>query len=76
MWINECAYCLEEGVALKPGDVDVATVMGFGFPPWRGGLMFYAERVGYQKIYDTLAAYAEKYGHGSYRPSEWLRAHA
>jgi len=76
MWINECAYCLEEGVTLKPGDVDVATVMGFGFPAWRGGLMFYAQRIGYQKIYDTLAAYAEKYGDGSYKPSEWLRAQA
>jgi 3-hydroxyacyl-CoA dehydrogenase len=71
MWVNEAAYCLDEAVALKPGDVDVATVMGFGFPPWRGGLMFYAQKVGYKKIYDTLADYAEKYG-GPYKPSEWL----
>jgi len=72
LWINECAYCLEEGVALKPSDVDIATVMGFGFPPWRGGLMLYARQVGYKKIYDTLAKYAEKFGGGPYTPSEWL----
>ena len=76
MWVNEAAYCLEEGVALKPGDVDVATVMGFGFPAWRGGLMFYAQKVGYTKIHDTLAKYAEKYDGGPYKPSEWLLAHA
>ncbi|MCK5558669.1 MAG: 3-hydroxyacyl-CoA dehydrogenase, partial [Candidatus Hydrogenedentes bacterium] len=72
LWINECACCLEEGVVLKPSDVDIATVMGFGFPPWRGGLMLYAKQVGYKKIYDTLAKYAEKYGGGPYTPSEWL----
>jgi 3-hydroxyacyl-CoA dehydrogenase len=74
-WVNECAYCLEEGVALKPSDVDIATVMGFGFPPWRGGLMLWAKAVGYKKISDALAKYAEKYD-GVYKPSPWLTSEA
>jgi len=72
MWINECAGCLEEGVALSPGDVDIATVMGFGFPPWRGGIMYYAKQVGYKQVHDTLAKYADQYGGGPYTPNKWL----
>ena len=37
---------LEEGVALRPGDVDIVYVYGYGFPPYRGGPMWYAQEVG------------------------------
>jgi 3-hydroxyacyl-CoA dehydrogenase len=75
IWVNAAAECLEEGIALKPGDVDVATVMGFGFPPWRGGLMHYAAKEGYKKIVDALDGYAKKYG-PVYEPCQWLRDQA
>lgn len=74
-WVNAAALCLQEGIALKPGDVDVATVMGFGFPPWRGGLMYYASQVGYGKIVAALDGYAKKYGK-IYEPAQWLRDRA
>lgn len=74
-WVNAAALCLEEGIALKPADVDVATVMGFGFPPWRGGLMFYAQTEGFGKIVAALDKYAAKYG-PIYTPAQWLRDQA
>lgn len=74
-WVNAAADCLHEGIALKPGDVDVATVMGFGFPPWRGGLMHYAQREGFSRIVDALDGYAKKFG-PVYEPSPWLRERA
>ena len=58
--------------ALSPGDVDIATVMGFGFPPWRGGIMYHAKQIRYKKVYDTLSKYADQYGDGPYTPSKWL----
>ena len=71
-WVNIAADCLHDGTTLTTGDVDVATVMGFGFPPQRGGLMNYAERIGYAKIVEALDRYTAKYGK-VYEPSAWLR---
>lgn len=70
--VNAAAECLEEKIALKESDVDVATVMGFGFPPWRGGLMHYAQKEGFKKIVAALDGYAKKYG-SFYEPCQWLR---
>ncbi|MGB6713671.1 MAG: 3-hydroxyacyl-CoA dehydrogenase NAD-binding domain-containing protein [Candidatus Cybelea sp.] len=36
-------HLLEEGVALRPGDIDIAYVYGYGFPPHHGGPMWYAD---------------------------------
>ena len=47
--VNRGAYLLEEGVALRPGDIDIVYVYGYGFPPHRGGPMWYADEVGVQR---------------------------
>ena len=44
--INEGARALEAGVAARASDIDVIYVNGYGFPAWRGGPMFYADRLG------------------------------
>lgn len=44
--INEAAQILEEGIAEKAADIDLVTVHGYGFPRWRGGLMFHADSLG------------------------------
>jgi 3-hydroxyacyl-CoA dehydrogenase len=56
--INEGAKLLEEGVALRPGDIDVVYTSGYGFPRRRGGPMFYADQIGL----DTVLAGLRKYG--------------
>ncbi len=59
--INEGAKILEEGVALRPGDIDVVYTSGYAFPRRRGGPMFYADEIGL----DTVLAGLNKYGEDS-----------
>jgi len=60
--INEAAKILEEGIALRPSDVDIVWINGYGFPPYRGGPMHFADAEGTKKVYDTIVEYREKYG--------------
>lgn len=60
--INEAARILEDGIVAGPGDVDVGMIFGTGFPPFRGGLLKYAETVGIAKIAATLERYAAELG--------------
>jgi 3-hydroxyacyl-CoA dehydrogenase len=61
--VNEAAKILEEGIAYRSSDVDVMWINGFGFPRYRGGLMFWADNtLGVPKIRDTLHQWYEKYG--------------
>ena len=52
--INEASDILEEGSAQSPKDIDLVTVHGYGFPKWRGGLMYHADQVGLTRIVKTL----------------------
>lgn len=70
--INEAAVCLEEGVVAAPRDIDVAMVMGTGFPPFRGGLLRHADAVGVPIIADRLARLADAHG-VRFRPAEILQ---
>ena len=56
--INEGARILEEGIAARPSDIDVIWIYGYGWPVWRGGPMFYADRVGLASIRDRLGEMA------------------
>src|SRR5688572_14025840 len=60
--INEGARVLEEGVALRAADIDVIYVNGYGFPAYRGGPMFHADRVGLAKIHERVAAFHRELG--------------
>lgn len=50
--VDEGASMLEEGIAHLASEVDVVCVNGFGFPAWRGGPMFYAQRQGWPSMLD------------------------
>ena len=60
--INEAAMCLQEGVVDNAQYLDMAMVMGTGFPPFRGGLLRYADSLGIQSIVIRLEALAKNYG--------------
>ena len=48
--INEGAKLLEQGVALRPGDIDITYLTGYGFPAHHGGPMHLADRIGLDKV--------------------------
>ena len=52
--INEGARVLEEEIALRASDIDLTWVYGFGFPIFRGGPMYYADKIGLDSIYKGL----------------------
>lgn len=58
--INEAAKVVEEGIALRPLDVDMTLLFGYGFPRWRGGPMKYADMVGLDRVLDDIRTYAEE----------------
>ena len=57
--VNEACRCLDEGIAIRPSDIDVACVMGMGFPAYRGGMMKWADTLGAKYIYDKLAVWSK-----------------
>jgi 3-hydroxyacyl-CoA dehydrogenase len=57
--INEGARVLEEGIALRPLDVDATLVHGFGFPRYRGGPMHYADTVGLDTVLADIREFAK-----------------
>jgi 3-hydroxyacyl-CoA dehydrogenase len=69
--INEAARILEEGLALRASDIDVIWLNGYGFPPWRGGPMHYADTVGVKVIYDAVRRYEAAHGE-PWRPAPLL----
>jgi 3-hydroxyacyl-CoA dehydrogenase len=60
--INEGARVLEDGVAARAADLDVIYVNGYGFPAFRGGPMFYADRVGLQHVYERVSGFSRTLG--------------
>jgi 3-hydroxyacyl-CoA dehydrogenase/enoyl-CoA hydratase/3-hydroxybutyryl-CoA epimerase len=61
--INEAALALiEDRIVAHPQDVDLAMIMGTGFPPFRGGLLKYADSLGSQYVTQELEVYATKCG--------------
>ncbi|MFN8177044.1 MAG: 3-hydroxyacyl-CoA dehydrogenase NAD-binding domain-containing protein [bacterium] len=60
--VNEAARCLDEGVVAHPDHVDLATVLGSGFPPFRGGLVRWARSVGEDELRRGLDALAALHG--------------
>jgi 3-hydroxyacyl-CoA dehydrogenase len=70
--INEGAKLLEEGVALRPGDIDVVYTSGYAFPRERGGPMFYADRIGLDTVLAGLKRFASVGTPWDWEPSALL----
>lgn len=69
--INEAARCLEEKIVENPGYLDMALIMGIGFPPFRGGLLRYADHLGIEHVVNQLKRFQEVYG-ARFAPCEHL----
>ena len=63
--INEAALMIEQGICDRPADMDLAMIYGTGFPPYRGGILRYADKWGLAKVLAKLneleAAYGERF---------------
>jgi 3-hydroxyacyl-CoA dehydrogenase/enoyl-CoA hydratase/3-hydroxybutyryl-CoA epimerase len=60
--VNEAARCLEEEVVASPAQVDLAMLFGTGFPPFRGGLLRYADTLGLATVVARLGALSREQG--------------
>ena len=63
--VNEGAKILEEGLVLRASDIDIIWMLGYGFPRYRGGPMFWADLVGIGTIHETMRRLHDTHG-------EWL----
>ena len=70
--LNEAARCLDEGVVASPDLLDMAMVMGTGFPPFRGGLCRYIDEWGVSTVVDRLTFFEDKLGE-RFTPSAALK---
>ncbi|WP_413208091.1 3-hydroxyacyl-CoA dehydrogenase NAD-binding domain-containing protein [Rhodospirillum sp. A1_3_36] len=57
--VNEGFHILAEGIARTPGDIDLVEIHGYGFPRWRGGLMYHADQMGLDRIRGALVNRAD-----------------
>lgn len=60
--VNEGAKILAEGMALRPSDIDIIYIYGYGFPPYRGGPMFWADQIGLKTVYDDILKFQAEHG--------------
>jgi 3-hydroxyacyl-CoA dehydrogenase/enoyl-CoA hydratase/3-hydroxybutyryl-CoA epimerase len=75
--INECALALDaDRIVETPHEVDLAMIMGTGFPPFRGGLLKYADSVGAEHIVRQLEKYSSERKANRLKPSTKLRERA
>jgi 3-hydroxyacyl-CoA dehydrogenase len=70
--LNEGFRILEEGIALRAGDIDVVWTSGYGFPRYRGGPMFYAETIGLNTLLKGMLKYREIFGPMHWEPAALL----
>ncbi len=70
--LNEGIRILEEGVAIRAGDIDVVWTAGYGFPRYRGGPMFHADTIGLKTLLDGMLNYQKQFGPMHWQPAKLL----
>ena len=70
--VHEAIRCLSEGIVQDVQDLDLALIFGIGFPPFRGGLLRYADQIGLDKVLSELEIFSRRYGE-RFHPPEYLR---
>jgi 3-hydroxyacyl-CoA dehydrogenase/enoyl-CoA hydratase/3-hydroxybutyryl-CoA epimerase len=72
LMIKEAALCLEERIIDRPDLLDAALIFGIGFPPFRGGLLRYADKLGANVVVEKLETFAKKHGERYAPPASLL----
>ena len=70
--INEGARVLEDGIALRPCDIDIVYINGYGFPEVTGGPMFWADQIGLDNILSDIKRFRQEYGGAVWEPAPLL----
>ena len=70
--VNEGAKLLDEKIAIRPSDVDVIWVYGYGWPVYRGGPMFWADSIGLKALRDQLLEFKKQSGDTFWTPAPLL----
>ncbi|WP_188036462.1 3-hydroxyacyl-CoA dehydrogenase NAD-binding domain-containing protein [Pseudomonas sp. EZ-C24] len=74
--INEAARMLEQGLVDNPNDIDLVWIHGYGFPRYRGGLLYHADQVGLARICAAIEQWAGEHPDRDLRVSALLQARA
>ncbi len=70
--INEGARILEDGIAIRPCDIDIVYINGYGFPEVTGGPMFWADQIGLENILADIKGFQKEYGGTIWEPAPLL----
>jgi len=68
---NGADFMLEAGICDRPQDMDLAMILGTGFPPYRGGILRYADKWGIKNLYEKLVELEQQYGI-RFKPANWI----
>ena len=75
VFVNEAAYCLQEGVIASPEDGDLGAILGLGFPPFRGGPFRFIDAFGADEMVGQMETFAERLG-PQFAPAQILKDYA
>ena len=70
--INEASMILAEGIVENADAVDLGLIFGIGFPPFRGGLLKYADSEGLDRILEALKGFESEVNEDRFKPSDYL----
>lgn len=70
--VNEGARILSDGIAKRAADIDVVWCLGYGYPRFRGGPMFYADTLGTTRVVERIRALAAVHGERYWAPAPLL----
>ena len=70
--VNEAGMILQEKVVDSPDAVDIGMIMGTGFPPFRGGLLRYADSIGIDKLVDDMEKLEARFKDGRFKPCTYI----
>ncbi|MDO8580351.1 MAG: 3-hydroxyacyl-CoA dehydrogenase NAD-binding domain-containing protein, partial [Candidatus Omnitrophota bacterium] len=71
--VNEAARCLEDKIIDEADAIDVGMIFGTGFPPFRGGLLRYADNVGLKHVVQRIEEFSERFNSSGFKPCPYLQ---